>query len=87
MSPPKPTVIIRPSDDYTEDWLQFRYVNWRGEEHIYKVELERIDFGQDPTTGQWCWLMHAHVVTRDDRPHPGRRTFRMDTMKDVIARA
>jgi hypothetical protein len=74
--------------------VRFRYINWRGNKHVYEVDVESFQFGpfekggvaEDPTTRNW--VMHGHVVTRDgvDRPEMGdnrRRTFVLSDIRDL----
>lgn len=53
--------------------IQFRYINWRGEEHIYVIDVESIEFAPyGPATDvddiKPQWVMNGHVVTRDGKP-------------------
>jgi len=77
--------------------IEFRYVNWRGEEHAYRIDVESIEFGEYGPEGKSGsdvkerWVMHGFVVLRDGKPrddigdHPGgnRRTFLVEKMGDV----
>lgn len=68
--------------------LSFDYVNWRGRNHRYVIEPERIEFAFVPfSTNIETWVLHGMVVTRDDDPRPGmsnrRRTFLMSGLRNI----
>lgn len=73
--------------------LRFRYVNWRGVDHEYVVQVEGSTLGiefrdgrppRDPNT----LFLHGEVITRDGdrRPEMGptrRRSFEWDKLRAV----
>lgn len=75
--------------------VRFRYVNWHGNEHVYEIVVEGVEFGAYDEKGnsprdraEWRWVLHGRVIMRDDssRPEMGptrRRTFILDKIKDL----
>jgi len=73
--------------------LKFRYVNWRGDDHEYVIEVEAVAFGKydsagaGPTVHTGNWVIHGAVLTRDGdtRPDLGnnrRRTFLISKIRN-----
>lgn len=65
--------------------IRFRYTNWKGEEHIYQMMPESsLSFGDYANQGELTWLISGHVTHRDGEPRPGRRTFKLTGLRDVV---
>lgn len=83
-------------DAHSRQIVRFAYTNWRGEDHIYEVDVESFQFGPYHKGGfipnapeaAHVWVMHGHVVKRDDmiRVNPGgtRRTFVLTGIRALV---
>lgn len=68
--------------------IAFEYTNWRDEDHSYLVQPEAIEYAVYSPGGvdvepKYTWLMHAHVLQRDNADRPGRRTFILHNLRWV----
>lgn len=76
----------------TERVFIFDYVNWRKEEHTYAAAIESVELGkynasgQPDPSGKLQWVMHGHVIERDSQPRPGRRTFLISKMSEIVTK-
>ena len=77
-----------PNDDKL---LRFRYKNWKGNDHEYVIEPEKIEFGHysamGAAMGETNWVLHGMVVTRDGDLRPDmepsrRRTFLLTQIRE-----
>lgn len=77
-----------------QEEIEFRYLNWRGDEHTYVLRIESIEFGyyggHSEPGNEEEWLMSGLNISRDgesrkNSPTAGwpRRTFRMSEMREV----
>lgn len=73
--------------------IRFRYVNWRGDEHEYVIDVESIEYGRYDAGGygqgqRLQWVLNGFVVTRDgeerrdEKGNQMRRTFMLDGITD-----
>ena len=72
--------------------LKFKYVNWRGDDHEYVIEVEAVAYGKYDSAGAdrgnpENWVIHGMVITRDgsSRPDMGptrRRTFLLNKIRN-----
>lgn len=69
--------------------LKFTYVNWKGKEYEYVVEVEGFTFSDyPPGEPPKRWQMHGILITRDGDPrkelpdHP-RRSFLVTKMRNM----
>lgn len=84
----RPAKEIRP-------FIEFDYVNWRGEDHHYLVEVEGVECGPYDAGGTHAahspddvhWVMNGIVVTRDgevrETQDNGRRTFLLGKIRNI----
>jgi hypothetical protein len=91
---PTPNESVRLTISIDGDIL-FRYVNWRGEDHLYLVTPESVAYGVYDGNGQptghircYRWVLHANVRQRDGDPRlemgpTRRRTFLLEKIKIV----
>lgn len=77
--------------------LRFRYRNWRGFDHLYVIDPDRIECGPYDASGkhdervgdELAWVLHGWVVTRDGDPRPEmgptrRRTFLLGQVRELV---
>lgn len=73
----------------TKNKLQFRYTNWRGEEHLYLVEPQAISFVKAASDDGPAWYLHALCLQRDGESRRGhadqfpRRSFKLKDLESV----
>lgn len=81
------------TDTRAHPMLRFRYKNWKGNDHEYVIDPEKIEYGRYSAQGaaiddETNWVLHGFVVTRDGdlRPDMGptrRRTFLLCQIRDL----
>lgn len=64
--------------------LVFDYINWRGEQHQYAMQVESISFGSPDAR----WYLNGWLVTRDGDPRPEmegnrRRSFLLTDVSNL----
>jgi hypothetical protein len=65
--------------------IRFGYKNWRGDEHVYIVLVESIEFGRYDSEDKPRWNLHADVGERSGERKPQhRRTFLIDNIYDLM---
>jgi hypothetical protein len=63
---------------------RFYYKNWRGENHVYKVQVQSVRYGEvGYPAPKKDWLLDATVVDRDSKYRPGERTFVLNNIRHV----
>jgi hypothetical protein len=86
-----PRTVLEQVGDHGTDHLVFDYVNWRGEDHRYEIEVEGMTYdvhGGTSGDADLCWQINGHVILRDGVPRPEmgdntRRSFKLTDMKNI----
>lgn len=77
----------------TRKLLRFDYVNHRGEEHNYIIEpvamiydsyVPVFEDGTEHNHAEQSWMLMGDVIDRDGVERPGRRTFRMVLIRNLV---
>lgn len=69
--------------------IQFKYRNWRGQEHTYLVLPTTLRYSlnpmpqESPLEQEWHWYLNAEVIQRDGEDRSGARSFIIQNMQDV----